>query len=131
MVDWFVALLAVAAGLPAPSEALLGTWINSDSSVAVEVTPCSGLICGTVVRASPSAEQDARKGGVTRMVGTNVLTGFRPAGPGRWSGKVFVPERGRTLRSTLTMIDPKHIRVEGCILGGLICQHEIWHRAPA
>jgi uncharacterized protein (DUF2147 family) len=134
MTHWLLALLAGAAAVsvapqpPAGGDLVLGTWINSNSTVAVEVRNCGALICGTVVRASRSSEEDARKGGVREMVGTNVLRDFRPSGPGRWTGRVFVPERGRTLHSNLILIDRNHIQVEGCILGGLICQHEVWHR---
>jgi uncharacterized protein (DUF2147 family) len=135
MTNWLLALLAGAATVPvAPAAAgdlVLGTWINSNSTVAVEVRNCRALLCGTVIRASRSSEEDARKGGVREMVGTSVLRDFRPAGSGRWTGRVFVPERGRTLHSNLILIDRNHIQVEGCILGGLLCQHEVWHRSLA
>jgi uncharacterized protein (DUF2147 family) len=108
--------------------AIFGTWLNSNDTVAVHVAGCGQRICGTVIRASPQSEADARKGGVQHLVGTRVLRDFEASGAGRWKGTLFVPERGRTLRSTLTMQDREHVSVQGCILAGLLCGREVWHR---
>jgi uncharacterized protein (DUF2147 family) len=110
--------------------AILGTWLNSNDTVAVHVAACGALICGTVIHASPQSEADARKGGVAHLVGTRVLRDFQQSGEGSWKGTLFVPERDRTLRSTLIMQDRDHITVQGCILAGLLCGHEVWHRVP-
>ena len=121
--------LLAAAAHPAlvGDNSLQGTWWNSDASVAVDVQPCGNLLCGTVTRAEPRAEADARKGGFTHMVGLRVMRDFQHVGAGRWKGIVLVPERKATVHSTITRLDGGHIRVEGCILA-IICSHEIWRR---
>jgi uncharacterized protein (DUF2147 family) len=122
-------LLAVlAAPASAPDASIEGIWWNSDASVAVDVQPCANLLCGTVTRAEPRAEADARKGGFPHMVGLRVIRQLQHVGPGRWKGMVLIPERNVTVRSTVSRLDAGHLRVEGCILG-FLCSHEIWRRA--
>jgi uncharacterized protein (DUF2147 family) len=127
---WF-AILAILGGQPArgADSDILGRWSNSNETVLVEVTRCGRGICGKVIRASASAETDARKAGAPPMIGTQVLRDFEARRPGSWSGRVFVPARNRSYRSTLTRIDGNRIRIDACILGGLICDGEVWRRA--
>lgn len=125
-----LSLLAAAAAYagPASDPGIQGVWWNSDASVAVNVQPCGALLCGTVVHAERRAELDARKGGFAHMVGLRVMRDFRHVGAGRWKGTVLIPERNRTVSSSIARIDAGHMRVEGCIFG-FICSHEIWRRA--
>jgi uncharacterized protein (DUF2147 family) len=113
----------------AGADGILGLWTNSNSTVVVDVTRCGRGICGRVVRASAGAETDARQAGSPPIVGTQVLRDFELRRPGIWSGRVFVPARNRIFHSTLTRVDDRRIRIDACILGGLICQGEVWRRA--
>jgi uncharacterized protein (DUF2147 family) len=122
-----LAVLAAAHPVLPPDSSIDGLWWNSDGGVAVDVQACGALLCGTVVRAGAKAERDARKGGFAEMVGLRVMRDFQHVGPGRWKGTVLIPERGTTVRSTITRIDAGHMKVEGCILG-FLCDHEIWRR---
>jgi uncharacterized protein (DUF2147 family) len=36
---------------------------------------------------------------------------------------------GRTFYSTITRLNPQALKISGCILGGLICKAQVWHRA--
>jgi len=130
-VNPMISLVALAAAAPSPAlpadSTILGTWWNSDGGVSVDVQPCGAFICGTVTRAGPKAEKDAHNGGFKEMVGLRVMRDFQHVGAGRWKGTVLVPERGVTVRSTITRLDAGHMKVEGCILG-FLCSHEIWRR---
>jgi uncharacterized protein (DUF2147 family) len=122
---------ALGAALVAPqNSALTGIWYNSKDSVAVDVTACGKGICGRVVRASGRAEEGARKAGAPRMIGTQVLRNFVPTAPNSWRGTIFVPDRNRTFTAFMTRNDSRHVKIQGCILGGLICRSEVWHRPP-
>ncbi len=113
--------------MPPADTALLGRWWNSDGSVAVDVAPCGDLLCGKVVFAEKKQEDKARRAGVSQMMGLAVMRKFQGAGPGHWKGTVFVPERNREFRSTITRLASDQVRVEGCMLL-ILCQHEIWKR---
>jgi len=38
-------------------------------------------------------------------------------------------EEGKTVSGNLVLKDANTLRVEGCLLGGLLCRSEIWTRA--
>lgn len=134
----FGLLASIALALPAPTIAQSsapaapqsnhGIWIGPHNNVKVETGDCGGNLCGWIVWAAPDAEQDAREGGVAKLVGTELLQNFRRTGDSKWEGRVFVPDMGRTFYSTITRLDPASLKISGCILGGLICKSQIWHR---
>lgn len=111
----------------ATDKSLLGRWWNSTATVAVDVAPCGSLLCGKVIHADKMQQDKARRAGVPQMLGLSVMRNFRAVRPGYWRGTVFVPARNRAFSSTITLLSPQQVKVEGCILG-FLCQHEIWRR---
>lgn len=113
------------------SEAI-GTWLNPRGSVKVQTGACAGNgagdLCGWVVWAAPQAQADARDSGTTRLIGTELLRGYRAAGHGLYRGQVYVPDMGRTFYSTIEQRGANNLKISGCILGGLICKSQDWHR---
>lgn len=103
--------------------------INPYGSVKVETSVCGGKLCGWVVWANAEAMQDARDSGVPNLIGTELLRDYRQTDANRWQGRVFVPDMGRTFYSTITRLDANAFRISGCVLGGLVCKSQIWHRA--
>ena len=123
-------LTAVAQPLPAVQQPQArNIWVNPYNNVKVETGTCGGKLCGWVVWATPEAEKDARDGGVQKLVGTELLQDYRQTSGNRWQGRVFVPDMGRTFYSTITREEPRALRISGCILGGLICKSQLWHKA--
>jgi len=112
----------------AEMQAIAGTWINPKGSVAVHASNCGARLCGWVSWASPTALNDAAEAGVPRLVGTELLQDYRPGTGGRWSGRVYVPDMGRSFQSTIEPVDAEHLKISGCILGGLFCRSQIWRR---
>jgi uncharacterized protein (DUF2147 family) len=116
---------------------VIGTWINPRGTVKVRTGDCAhddagkagGGLCGWVVWAAPKAEADARDSGVTRLIGTELLRGYRSTGRGLYKGEVYVPDMGRTFYSTIEQRGANDLKISGCILGGLICRSQDWHRA--
>ncbi|HEX7781643.1 MAG TPA: DUF2147 domain-containing protein [Sphingobium sp.] len=106
-----------------------GTWLNPRGTVAVNAGDCSGKLCGWVSWASPVALADAAAADIPHLIGTELLQNYRPAGPNRWAGRVYVPDMGRSFQSTIEQIDPQHLKISGCILGGLFCKSQIWRRS--
>jgi len=104
-------------------------WINPYNDVKVEIGDCDGKLCGWVVWATPEAQAEAREAGTPNLVGTQLLQNYHETGPNAWEGHVFVPDLGRTFYSTITKPDENTLKISGCVLGGLICKSQIWHRA--
>jgi uncharacterized protein (DUF2147 family) len=115
----------LAANAPAP---IAGRWQSPSDSVVVEVAPCGSAFCGTVVSATAKAKADARKGGTSSLVGTRLMTGFKPVGGGKYRGKVLLPKRGMHATGTIRLAGRNTLVVEGCALAGLICKEQRWDR---
>ncbi len=132
MKRWMAWGAALALGLASPALAAdavpVGDWIGPHADVAVRTGPCGTMLCGWVVWASPSARAHAGDGGTTRLIGTELLEGYRNDGTHQWRGTVFVPDLGTRFASRIEQPTPDRLRIEGCMLGGLICRSQTWHR---
>jgi uncharacterized protein (DUF2147 family) len=106
----------------------IGTWINPYNNVKVRTSDCGKNLCGWVIWANAEAEQEAREGGVQELVGAELLRDYHLARPGEWTGRVFVPDLGRTFYSTIRPISPDALQISGCILHGLICKSQVWRK---
>jgi uncharacterized protein (DUF2147 family) len=63
------------------------------------------------------------------VVGVRVVIGMKPAGGARWTGQLYNAEDGKTYDGSLELTGAETLKVEGCIMGGLLCQAQIWTRA--
>ncbi|WP_458389042.1 DUF2147 domain-containing protein [Sphingomonas sp. F9_3S_D5_B_2] len=126
-----VALVIAAIPFAASAQAAIeGRWVNPKGSVVVRVAPCGNSFCGTVVKASPKAQATARNGGTPHLIGTQILSGLRPAGQGTFKGQVFDPKRNIRAPATIRIVGPDAITVRGCAIGGmLLCKEQRWTRA--
>lgn len=132
-------MLAVASALlmgaaqPAsePPRALspFGMWRNPHHTIVVHVYPCASEICGRIVWAAPEAVADARDAHYGKpLVGTELLSGYRPDGPGHWAGRVFVPDMGSSFSSKIVLQPTAQLDISGCLIGGFLCKHQTWDR---
>ena len=128
-------ILAVAMLLASPAVAsaqqLEGRWTNYKKNVVVQVERCGGAYCGRVVQASAKAKEKARKGGTPNLVGTQILTGLKPIGGGRFRGRAFVPKRNVHATATVRQVGPNVMQVQGCVLAGVLCDNEKWTRVTS
>lgn len=115
----------------ASAQQLEGRWTNYKKNVVVEVERCGSAYCGRVVRASEKAKAKARKGGTPNLVGTQILSGLRPVGGGKFRGKAFVPKRNIHATATVRQLSEDVMQVEGCVLGGILCDDEKWTRVSS
>ena len=123
-------LLASAVSVTASAQAAIeGHWMNPKGSVVVRLAPCGRAFCGTVVKASPKAQESARNGGTPKLIGTQILSGLRPAGNGTFKGQVFDPKRNIRAPATIRVDGDNAITVRGCAIAGmLLCKEQRWTR---
>jgi len=119
-------LFATLAADPAPVE---GRWKNPSGRVVVAIEACGEALCGTVISATESARADARRGGTEQLVGTQLMSGFTPAGPGTWRGRMFVPDLNHRSKAELRLLGDSQLKVTGCAVGRMICKSQLWTRA--
>jgi uncharacterized protein (DUF2147 family) len=122
------ALTALAAASPASAASpLVGVWTSPKGNVTVRIKPCGSLLCGEVVDASARAKRRAAKQGVTKLVGEPLLNNIAPAGPGKWTGKVFVPRLRTHVGGRITMQSPDRMQISGCY-AAIICRSAVYRR---
>lgn len=118
-----------------------GIWINGDGDGWIELSVIAGELRGRII-GSPDDPQNARpsrlddknphKSERSRPLrGLTILSGFRPAGGGRWTGgRVYDPNSGNTYRGTITLIDADTLQLRGYIGISLFGRTEVWRRRP-
>lgn len=105
-----------------------GQWRNPQGTVIVALGPCGDALCGVVQWASESAKADARRGGTDPLVGTEVLSQFRPKAPDRWRGRLFVPDLDKRPKAEMRLLGPDRLKVTVCGAVGLVCRSQVWER---
>ena len=76
---------------PTPATSLEGHWLHPEKSVIIRLSPCGSNLCGTVTWANASAQKAAHRG-IDKLVGAELLTGFKPNRNGQWKGNIFIPD---------------------------------------
>jgi uncharacterized protein (DUF2147 family) len=107
------AMALAAAPASASAQAIEGQWTNYKKNVVVQVERCGAAYCGRVVQASAKAQEKARKGGTPNLVGTEILTGLRPIGGGKFRGRAFVPKRNIHATATVRQLGDNVMQVQG------------------
>ena len=124
----FAAIASAAMVAQAGQIELQGQWRNPQGSVIVSLAPCGQALCGVVQWASDSAKADARRGGTDPLVGTEVLSQFTAKAPGRWSGRLFVPDLNKRPKAEMRPVGPNQLKVTVCGAVGLVCKSQLWTR---
>lgn len=117
-------LLASPATAKSPLE---GMWTNPKKSLTVRIAPCGNHWCGEVVKASAKQQAKAARNGVPDLIGDRMLDRITPTGPGRWRGRVYVPQLRRHVGSNIVLKGPNQMSVGGCV-AGVICKNQVWTR---
>src|SRR3974390_1344527 len=105
---YLLAAIALMGAAPAYAD-VEGLWMAKDGGT-VRIRPCGPAVCGDL--ASPGKSESGRRG----QVGTQVLIGMKPAGPGKWTGTLYNVDDGKTYTGNLIQLRPDAIRIEGCVL---------------
>jgi uncharacterized protein (DUF2147 family) len=117
----------------AAAEDAIGTWKDADTGGITQVYSCEGGICIKVVTPSKAREKDdnnpdpALKG--RSMAGVIIMSGAVKDGADRWKGKVYNSEDGKTYTGYIEVKSKDEVKLEGCVLGGIICKSRLWRRA--
>lgn len=116
-----------APAIPPEAARLTGVWRNPPASIHLELRECGIRLCGRVLWASDKARADARRGGTDPLVGAELLRDLERTGPDRWRGTIFVPDLGRNITGTITLLDQDRFRARSCVLG-IACRSQVWTR---
>lgn len=110
----------------AMADPVLGTWktqAGDDGAYGhVELAPCSGKICGTLVKSFDAKGQAYS----SEVIGKKIVWDMVPQGGGAYGkGKIWAPDRDKTYNSKMAM-EGSQLSVSGCVIG--ICRSQVWTR---
>ena len=98
-----------------------GTWLRENGESRVRIAKCGTALCGTVSwLKSPETSKS--------KVGQRVFFDMTPDGAGKWAGKAFNPEDGKTYDGKMS-ISGSTLTTAGCVAGGFICRSVSWKKA--
>ena len=97
-----------------------GTWLRDSGASKVRISKCGNGYCGSIVWLK-DANGPAK-------IGQRVFYDMMPSGEGKWEGKAFNPEDGKTYSGKMTLSGAS-LTTAGCALGGLICKSVNWSKA--
>ena len=93
-----------------------GTYVRPSNGSQVNFYNCGGNLCGKVVKSDKKEN-----------VGKVILTGAAKSGENAWKGDLLNLDDGKTYSGTLTLLNAKEMKLEGCVLG-LLCKGETWKK---
>jgi uncharacterized protein (DUF2147 family) len=118
--------LAASAGSP------LGVWQHPENGSHIRISKCGGGLCATIVKVRDPSRTDVKnpdpKLRDRPVKGITIMKGAKKTGENTWSGRLYNTLDGETYNGTLTLVDKNHLKLQGCVLGGLICQGPTWTR---
>jgi uncharacterized protein (DUF2147 family) len=115
-----------------------GVWLTQAGDARVRVSRCGDELCGKVVwlkdKIAPATGRpftdiknpDPRLA-KRPMIGLPIFLGMRSVGSGKWSGRIYNADDGKTYASNVSVSGPSTLKVEGCV--GSLCGSESWARA--
>ncbi len=93
-----------------------GDWRIADGSAHVEIRACGSNYCGYVSWAKDSD-----------MIGKPVLISMKPNGS-VWTGSIVNARDGQKYNGRVSLRGEQALKVEGCVLGGMVCGGQQWSR---
>src|SRR5262245_42893050 len=108
-----------------------GEWLVSKQYARIKIADCDGRLSGIVA-------WEAQPGGIDRKnpdpnlrsrptLGMPILLGMAQTRPNQWDGQIYNSEDGHTYSASISLVDQRTLRVQGCFLG-FLCGGENWTR---
>ena len=112
-------LLTAFLGFAAPTYAFaspVGDWLVADRSARVAIALCCSKLCGSISWSADGGD-----------IGQAILLQMKPDGQ-RWTGTVVDVRDGKRYLAHIHLQSDDRLRLDGCVLGGMICSGEVWTR---
>jgi uncharacterized protein (DUF2147 family) len=109
-----------------------GDWRVADGVANIRVAQCNGGMWGVVSWEKDAGGHDVHNPDASKRnrptLGMPILLNMKKqAGADSWEGQVYNAKDGRTYSSSITLTDPDHLEIRGCVLG-FLCGGETWTR---
>jgi len=110
-----------------------GDWVRPNGASKIRISTCGSALCGKLIwlRAPRNDSQNPDASKRDRpLVGVQIVRSMKPTSKNnQWKGKVYNAEDGKTYTGFIELTSANKLKLEGCVMGGLICKGETWTRA--
>jgi uncharacterized protein (DUF2147 family) len=111
-----------------------GEWVVRDGSARIRIEPCANALWGVIAWTRHPGGTDSNNPDPAKrsrsIIGVPILRKMKQVGPAKWEGEVYDARSGKIYSSNIALVNDNVLLVEGCVLGGIICDGEHWTRAP-
>lgn len=139
-----ILVIAVTAALLSATSALAqgaaepnGVWLTQAGDARVKISKCGGGICGVIVGLKEPIDPATGKPQVDDknpnpalkkrpMIGLALFSAMQRVAANKWSGQIYNADDGGTYASSISVVGPDTLRVDGCV--GALCGGETWTR---
>ena len=132
-----LALMSVAAAMPANAEEFIGTWLTANSDARIRVAKCGKALCGTVVwlrnavdpkTGQPPVDDKNPSAGLRgrKILGLRIFA-MEQDNTNSWTGGIYNSDDGQTYRGRLAPRGEDELEVQGC--AGSLCGSEVWTKS--
>ncbi len=126
-----LSILVLATGaLGASPDQIAGVWLTPNGLSKVEISKCGERWCGAIRWMQTPRNDEHNEDSAQRsrsLVGAQILTGFTFDGGSGWTGgKIYAPERGRTVDAKLVLVNPDLLEVR--VSAGIVKKTVSWTR---
>jgi uncharacterized protein (DUF2147 family) len=109
-----------------------GVWRHPDNGSLVRMYECGSGLCAKIIEVRESGRKDVHNPDPAKrsrpVEGIVIMNGAQKTGEDTWEGQLYNTQNGKTYSGVITVQGPKTLELEGCVLGGLLCQGVTWSR---
>lgn len=139
MLKYMIVAAALAAGVVTASSTLSlaadakGDWVRPNGASKIRISSCGAALCGKLIWLKTPRNDTNNPDASLReqpLLGARIVKSMKPtAKSNQWKGKVYNAEDGKTYTGFIELTAADKLKLEGCVMGGLICKGETWTRA--
>jgi len=115
-----------------------GEWMVAQQVARIKIADCDGRLWGVVAwEAKPGVDTKNPDPNLRSRptLGMPILLGMTPskssnAKTNKWEGQIYNSEDGHTYSASISLVDQRTLRVQGCFLG-FLCGGENWKRVES
>lgn len=125
-----VVVFLIGGAAMADDSSVIGLWKIPDEATLVEIGKCNtDKICGWLRNVDDPNELDVKNPDPAkrnRKIEGLLIIIMAPENETNWKGTMYSPGSGDSYTGKISLKDEQHIKLSGCIMGGLLCQSQVW-----